>query len=205
MENKNINLIAEPVRIINFYGLRLTVVEYDQAQYIPIKPISDMLGLTWRTTRDNIFSDENTALYGVKRLNPAPLNEYLGEVAEDLTPYGAEKSAAHLPVYILLEQVYMYLARVNSAKVRAMGKESAADRLLALQKEWGRVLSNYENGEIVVKSHEDSEINQAIRLANAMNKITDPVQKKAFAELTNQRLQRLGFNMSDPQGDLFNH
>lgn len=159
MKNKNINLIAEPVRIINFYGLRLTIVEHDGQHYVPIKPISDMLGLTWRTTRDNIFSDENAALYGVKRLNPAPLNEYLGELAEDLAPYGAEKSAAHLPVHILLEQVYMYLARVNSSKVRAMGKETAADRLLALQKEWGIVLFKYESGIAVQKQSKEKSLN----------------------------------------------
>ena len=97
-------------------------------------------------------SAENTALFGIKALYPAPVDTYLGEVAAKSAPYGAEKSADKKPLFIRLDRVHLYLARVQTAQMRANGNVAAADRLLALQQEWAGALYQYEMHGIAVKA-----------------------------------------------------
>ncbi len=194
------NLLAKPVKLIEFYGLTLTVVEYKKQHYVQIKPISDMLGLTWKHTRRNLFTDENMALLGAKQLNMRPLNEFLGEVDENSPSYEGEKSVRHLPVYIQLDRVHLYLARVNTAKVRAMGKESVADWLLALQKEWANVLYQYESGYSVQKHNAEKSLKDLMIMRDKA--IGD--EKARLTAMIDTALTAMGSpKPQKSQGDLF--
>ena len=145
-------MIARPVELFFFHDLVLTVVEAEQSRYVALKPIVEMLGLSWKRAREHVQSVENTALFGIKALYPAPVDTYLGEEAAKSAPYGAEKSAAKTPLFIRLDRVHLYLARVQTAQMRANGNVAAADRLLALQQEWAGALYQYEMHGIAVKA-----------------------------------------------------
>lgn len=41
-------MIARPVELFFFHDLVLTVVEAEQSRYVALKPIVEMLGLSWK-------------------------------------------------------------------------------------------------------------------------------------------------------------
>ena len=45
--------------VIAFHGILLTVVEHEGEDYIPLKPIVEMLGIQWKTARQTAFSGDN--------------------------------------------------------------------------------------------------------------------------------------------------
>lgn len=118
--------------VIQFHGILLTVVSYGGEDYIPLKPIIEMLGTQWKTARETAFSGDNRELYGTCELNEPIFNSFS-------TLKGAKKA-----VFILLEAGEMYLARVNTSRLKANGNKSSAEYLLTLQKEWRKALHDYE-------------------------------------------------------------
>lgn len=154
--------------IIEFQSMLLTVITYDSKDYMPLKPIVDMLGLQWKSARESAFSGDNGELYGTSELNEPNFNS-----ADTLK--GAKKS-----VFILLEAVEIYLARVNTSRVRANGNEKSADYLLALQKEWRKALHDYETKGIAFKANKGSDLVK-------LDKIKDPHIRAEYARDINER------------------
>lgn len=206
---------AKAVDLLNFYGMTLTVVEADDVRYVRLRPVVEVLGLSWRHSRATAMSEENTALFGIRQLSMLPLDTLFD--ADFLTPYGAKNGAraANLDasnaknteddtdsvlkvgakqtskpeVYIRLDRVHLYLARVNTAQMRAKGKEEAADQLLKLQQEWADVLYRYESGEVIAKQSAEKHL---VSLISAQAKAKDPAQKAALSTMIDKALADLG-------------
>ena len=156
--------------MINYHGVNLTVVEYEETDYIPLKPIVGMLGTQWKTARENAFFGDNPKLLGTCELNEPEIN-----VVSTLK--GTKKS-----VYILLEAAEMYLARVNASRLRANGNEDGADLLLSMQKEWRKVLHDYETKGVAIKSSRPS----AVDVIAKLDRIKGPTFKRVAAESANK-------------------
>ncbi len=197
---KTTTLNATPVDLIKIFGLILTVVEADNTRYVMIKPISDLLGLTWKHTRTTLFTDENTALFGTKQLNMLPLNELFAEEQEISPYYQGEKQVSNLPVFIQLNRVHLYLARVNTGKMRSHGKIEAADRLLALQQEWANALYQYETHGIAVKTSQHNTLKDLLRMRN----MAFGEEKTRLTALIDAALTDMGATSDSPQRDLLN-
>lgn len=155
--------------ILSFHGILLTVVEHKGIDYIPLKPIVEMLGTQWKTARETAISGDNAKLYGTCELNEPVFNSFD-------TLKGTKKA-----VFILLEAGEMYLTRVNTSRLRSNGNESSADYLLALQKEWRKALHDYETLGFAVKPKLSS-----IDAIAKIDRIKNPELKRLAAEQANE-------------------
>lgn len=154
---------TRPVNFIRFHGLTLLVVENGGIEFLNAKALSDLVGLSWRKTRETIQSGDNTILYGTRRLVP-PVFDALGDPrvpqksdSDQLGGgSGTENSTLQGDLYLRLDRARMFLARVNTNQVRTNGNESVADFLLSLQVEWAGVLHRYEtDGQAFKKSRKE--------------------------------------------------
>ncbi len=200
MKNTNLNMLARPVDLINFYQMPMLVIEYNNEQYIKLRPVVEMLELVWKRARENVLTDENKALFGVKTLNIVPTDVYLSEQALNSAPYGAENQGSKGDIYILLNRVHLYLARVQTAQMRANGNETGADRLLTLQKEWGDTLYRYETTGVAIKKSQHSTLKDLF----AMKRNATSEQKQRIDLLIAQELNDIGCpQLEDTQKSLF--
>ena len=71
--------LAKPVSLLPFHGMYLLVVEAQGVQYVPFRPVVDLLGLDWRMARRTAFSADNAELYALQELECLAINTYLGE------------------------------------------------------------------------------------------------------------------------------
>lgn len=179
---------ARPVELFHFHNLTLTVVEAEHIRYVSLKPIVEMLGLSWKRARENVLTDENKALFGIKVLNPTSTDTYLGDLEPKSAPYGAEKITLKAPIFIRLDRVHLYLARVQTAQMRANGNEAAADRLLTLQQEWADALYAYETLGIAVKAGQ----HKALKDLFAMRKFATAEEKVRLTHLIAKSLDAAG-------------
>lgn len=164
MENLNFKTI------IHFHGMLLTVLEKDGKEYVPLKPIVEMLGTQWKTAREKAFSGDNAELYGTCELNEPIFNT-------KNTPRGTKKS-----VFIELEATEAFLMRTNTNQIRRHGQESVANYLLALQKEWKKALHDYETKGIAMKANATSH-----QLINDLSKI-DKMQNAKLKQIAAKQL-----------------
>jgi hypothetical protein len=155
--------------VVQFHGILLTVVSYDDKDYIPLKPVVEMLGTQWKTARETAFSGDNRELYGTCELNEPIFNSFS-------TLKGAKKS-----VFILLEAAEMYLARVNTSRLKANGNKSSAEYLLNLQKEWRKALHDYETNGFAAKPSISN-----IDVIAKVDRIKNPDLKRLAAEQANK-------------------
>ena len=154
--------------IIEFHGMFLTVITFENKDYVPLKPIVEMLGLQWKSARESAISGDNRELYGSCELKEPVFNSFD-------TLKGAKNT-----MFILLESCEIFLARVNTSRVRANGNETVADNLLALQKEWRKALHDYETKGIAFKANKGSDLVK-------LDKIKDPHMKAEYARDINER------------------
>lgn len=149
--------------IILFHGMLLTVVTHENKDYIPLKPIVEMLGTQWKTAREKAVFGDNAELFGTCELEEPIFNRFN-------PPRGTKKA-----VHILLEAGETYLMKTNTNQIRAHGNESVANYLLNLQKEWRKALHDYETKGIAFKSSKGSDLVK-------LDKIKDPHIKAEFAK-----------------------
>lgn len=199
MKNENLNNYAKQAGQVDFEGMTLNVYRYQNQKYVKLRPIVEMLGLTWKHARETVFSADNSDLYGVNQFISSPTDTFFGEQGQFSPPYGGENEVSKLPVCILLERVEIYLARVSTARMRANGKEKAADKLLALQKEWAKVLHLYNAGETVGKGTDKRTL---VSLVNAVGNVKNPARRQALEQIIDDELEAMGYVVKDPQQTL---
>lgn len=210
--------------LFRFHGLQLTVVKHQGKEYIPIRPISDLLGMLWSTTKRSVFSGDSPRLYGTIELPMPVFNQYEGEnsntgvkkiVSESenhsenpeldhsqqqfATPRGSKTG-----VWVELKQVYLFLARTNTNQLRNNGNEKGADYLLQLQKEWGEALYHYETHGVAHKKSNDSRMVQLTKLFTTRNATRNPKEQAALTALIQQQFAELGQPL-EQEPDLFNN
>jgi hypothetical protein len=176
--------------VIPFHGMLLTVVEHNGVDYIPLRPIVDLLGTQWKTARNKAFFGDNIELYGTKELLEPIFNSFD-------TPRGAKKA-----VFILLEAGETYLMKTNTNQVRTHGDSSTADYLLKLQKEWRKVLHEYENNGVVSKQKSFDTKKSLKELLQARKLAQTAAEKKAMTQLISAEFAELGYPLVEPQGEL---
>jgi len=185
------NLTTTFKQIIPFHGILISVVEHNGTDYIPLKPIVELLGTQWKTAREKAFFGDNKELFGTCELNEPIFNTFH-------TPRGAKKA-----VFILLEAGEMYLMKTNTNQIRKNGNASTADYLLKLQKEWRKALHDYQNKGIAVKSKSLDQKKELKELFNARKLATKPAEKEALSKMIEHQMAELGYPLTpDPQGEL---
>lgn len=165
---------------LNFSGVVLPVVDCEDGfQRVPLKPISDLIGLSW--------ADQH------KKMQTPYFSRRLGVCVGDI-PYAGQTRQM---VLVRLDRVAAYLNMLNPESVRAAGNEAAADFLEAKHREWDDLIHAYEQqrGQLFGGS-----FRKAMALTK-IDKMRDPALKKlALAEL--------GIALPEPDktpttGDLF--
>ena len=131
--------------LIDFHGHILVVLEHFEQLFIPARALTDMVGMQWKGARRSLLRGDSAKLYGTTEL-----------IEPVFAGIGTLKCPAKL-LCIRLDRAHMYLARVNTDRMRANDNDSAADDLLALQNEWAEVLHRYESGETVSKAQLEDE------------------------------------------------
>lgn len=184
---------TRPVNFIRFHGLNLLVVEYDGIEYVPAKPFCDLSEVDWKGAKRTLQRGDNAVLYGVKRLNPPQIDARGG----DITPRNEV-------LYLRLDRSQMYLARINTDRMRAHGNDVGADQVLALQLEYADVLHAWEAGGHGGKGGFNPDLLAAIKAAKNIERITVPQRKAALERWFNDTLTAAGYDIEPtPQADMF--
>lgn len=183
--------------LIRFHGLLLWVLEHDGADYVQAKPLADLAGIDWRRAKSTLQDADNAVLSAVKWLQPPVFASEAGL-----------KTPAPKPVLCLrLDRARMYLARIQTSRMRANGNITGADLLLALQEEWAQALHDYETHGVAIKRGRADlrrqEEASLIALSKAMHAATDAGMKAAFTAMVRDKLAALGYPVAAaPQGRL---
>lgn len=106
-------------------GVNLVVVEVGGIEYVPLKPLSDLAGIDWRNSKRKMAQEHNIALF-------EPLLVVCGIFSEKGV------------LCVRRKRAWMFLARINTNRMRAQGNVQGAEALLKRQIEWAKVL--HENG-----------------------------------------------------------
>lgn len=199
---------CQPVDFIRFHGITLLVVQADGTEYVPVKPISDLLGLDWRNQRTAVQAGDNAVLYGARRLISPVFNAIERGDITPLPPGGtpsegdldtenlSQISDRRADLYIRLDRAQMFLARVNTSRVRSHGNSDAANYLLALQIEWAEVLHAYQLHGIAVKK---GAMDDRKMLGDLMKSrvLAAPREKRAFDRMISDALHEMGYPIED--------
>ena len=210
--NTSMQLTANPTEIVNFHGLSLFVYSTESQNYIPIKPITDLVGIDWRNVKRSITQGDNSILYGTKRIFTTKIDNLGGGI----TPQTALNSAIQTDIEqkneqneqltdllcIQLDRVQMFLARINTSKVRSQGNIHAADYILKLQMEWAQVLHDYETHGIAVKRSLFDNAKHLKTLADVYHKLDDKQQRYLVSKQIDAALNRQP-QQPEGQADLF--
>ncbi len=203
--------VAELSDFIKFHGSIIFTYQVGDTRYIPIKPISDTIGIDWRNIKRNLNDTDNQHLYGVLRIS-APIIDNLGGhmtpqtelnngVQDSSEQKSSEKSVFTNILCIRFDRVQMFLARVNTSRVRSNGNVETADFLLKLQVEWAEVLHQYEHHGIAIKKSQYENTRHLKSLVDIYKKLDTPEERSLVLQ---QIKQALG-NHQLSQDDLFSN
>jgi hypothetical protein len=166
---------------LNFSGVILPITDCEDGQQrVPLKPIADVIGLSW--------ADQHKKMqvpYFVRRMGIC-----VGDI-----PYAGQTRSM---VLIRLDRVAAYLNTLNPESVRAAGNDAAADYLEAKHQEWDDLLHAYEQSRGEMFSGGSFKKSMALVRIDRMR---DPVLKKlALAEIGVSIAEAAA---ASPNGDLF--
>lgn len=192
MSNTNEYPLATLSKIINFHNLNLLVYKFNDVEYVPAKSITDAIGIDWRNVKRNFEAEDNKVLYGIARLLALKIDNLGGLKTPDTPLLGTDMVVADTEIAdnsqfldilcMRLDRVQMYLARVNTSRIRANGNEDAADYLLSLQTEWAKALHDYETHGIAIKSTLFNNTKQLKLLTDIYRGLNDKQQKYVVSQ-----------------------
>ena len=186
------NTHTRPVNFIHFHGLTLLVIEHGGVEYVSLKPLSDLAGIDWRNTKKSMESAENITLMGAKWIK-SPV--FAGQ-GGDITPTPDT-------LYIQLDRARMYLARINTARMRAHGNTDGAETLLNLQVEWATALHAYETTGVAIKKGHREGLATLMGLIKARVGAASAAERTALTSLIANTLAELGQPLpAEKQGEL---
>ena len=180
---------TQPVNFIRFHGLNLLVLAFEGVEYVAAQPLTDLAGMDWKGAKRNLSEDENASLYGTRRI-PAP------EIAGSRGPSFPRGDM----LCIRLDRARMFLARISTRQMKAQGNGEAADRLLALQIEWAKVLHDYETRGYAAKP---GALRDLVGLMKARATTNHAGERAALTALIAEACAALGQPLpAAPQGEL---
>lgn len=149
---------------LNFSGVLLPIVDSEDGHdRVPLKPISDVIGVDWDTQR--------------KKVQDGYLSRRLGICTQSFLWAGQEREM----VSIRVDRVAAYLMSINPDAVRGKGNTSAADWLEQKHQEWDDLIHAYEQqrGEMFGTG----QYKKAMAMVR-IDRMRDPVLKRlALAEI----------------------
>jgi hypothetical protein len=120
-------------------------------------------------------------------------NSEKGRIIADFCSDDAQKDT----VFIHLRRVYMFLARISVANIKAKGNMSAAEYMLGLQEEWADALHDYETDGIAVKaSHikfESSKVRDFLAVCKEKRSTDDAGDRKVLHSLMKDLAEKIGY------------
>ena len=123
---------TQPVNLIRFHGLTLLVVEHEGVEYVPLKPLSGIAGIDWRSAKRVMKHPDNVMLYGPKWFGP-----FGHEVNHD-----AIKTPSDV-LHIRMDRAQIYLSRISTTRMKAHGNIDAAEVLLRRQIDFADAVHHY--------------------------------------------------------------
>ena len=183
---------TQPVNFIRFHGLTLLVVEHGGVEYIDPRALCELAGMQWNGARRNLQLGDNAVLYCSKLLQRAVFDAD-----------GTSRCSTNEALYIRLDRSRLFMARINTAQMKAKGNVEAADTLLTLQIEWAEALHAYEtDGVAVKKSHREARTD-LIGLIKARTATTNAAERIAITAMIRDICEALGYPLpADPQRQL---
>lgn len=165
--------MKSPIHIsIAFGDAILPVIDCEDGhKRVPLKPISDQIGLDWVSQRRKIKDNEY-------------LTNRLGLLLVGVKPYQNPESQGEKAQYcIRVDRVTAFLNIINPLKIRGMGNHEAADWLEAKHSEWDDALHHYETDGFAIKESQDAR--QLINTLSQIDRIKDPTIKRIAAQKAN--------------------
>lgn len=179
---------AKITDIIYFHGATLQVITHDGVKYVPAKPLSDLAGNHWRTTKKTIIEGDNATLYATKQIQ---FNEFASQ--------GGASATLSNVLCMRLDRIYIYLACISTNQMKAQGNVEAANTLLQLQVEWADVLHNYETRGFASKGKMDTTLVSLNQLIKTRSLLKDPNEYQAYTALIHQKMQEAGLPIQKQQ------
>lgn len=156
--------------ILTFGSKELRVISCDDGlERVQLKPISDEIGLNWKTLNRKIAKGS----YLHKRLGIKVAPPKGGDIDE--------QKGVKAYICIRIDKVEAFLNSLNPSMIRVNGNHSAADWLEAKHDEWDQVIHEYEKVGNVLRVH----INQKFNALAKLDKIKDPILKAECAKEIN--------------------
>lgn len=180
---------AKITDIIYFHGITLPIITWNKIKYVPAKYLTDLAGVDWRTAKRTLLEEENVLLFAIKQFK-SPI----------FASQGGSPTTSEDVIHLQFDRAYLYLARINTRIMKAMGKVTAAEKLLELQIEWAKVLHDYEKHGIAIKSK--SNHNELMQIMK-MRQMAIGQEKQVFSQILQSKLVELGYQSDDNQGELF--
>lgn len=215
------NPIAKLTRFIDMRDLNVPVFNLDGIDYVPARDLVEYAGLTWRSALPTIQLPENKIVYGTATINVALYTGFChtGMTKNDLPPTkNAEndiESGEQTPILAYknlevkqivcfqLTQSYAYLMSISVRNMKAKGKIESAERLMQAQREWGKVIHDYEHNGIAINPNVKDWSNHIDKLYNILMKVKEPDERLAIQNKIREALNLMPKPPIKPQADLF--
>ena len=162
---------AQIKTIFHFHGLRLPVIEHQGQEFIPIKPIIELIGIDYKGAKRALSSGHKAEFFAFCQLSVANYD-------------GLGEASFPIPV-ILFRRVHFYIAQINPDAIKVQGNTAAADMLVKLHEEWAQALFDYETTGIAVKQSHNSRLKELMQL----RKSAVGQEVSAFNHMIAQELQ----------------
>lgn len=160
---------------IGFGDTILPIINCDDGhQRIPLKPISDQIGLNWKGQKRKLLNDG----YLIERFGLI-----LGVASYPQFGDQEEKREEYL---IRLDRVTAFLNILNPRQITARGNQEAADWLKAKHEEWDDALHAYETNGFAAKPARSAQC--VVNMIAQIDRIKNPTLKQIAAQLANEEL-----------------
>lgn len=158
---------------IAFGDVILPVIDCDDGhQRVPLKPISDQVGLDWKTQKRKLLADDYLAdRFGL----------IMGEAR---LPQMAALGLKRDKYLIRMDRVTAFLNTLSPRNITARGNQEAADWLKAKHSEWDDALHAYETLGVATKPRGGAI--DAVSVIRKIDLIKDPVLKRVAALRANE-------------------
>jgi hypothetical protein len=173
--------------IISYAGLQLQVAKSEQGEDVtPLKPISDLFGLSWSDQKKKIGVNSPTCGGDI----PPAGTHFSRRLGVCTLLMGGADGQKREQNCILLSRVAAFLMSINPDKVRGQGNIAGADFLEAKITEWDDAIHDYEEIGVAVNlnhvKHQELLLKQQRHIAQLIaikNKTEPPHDRKLLEQM----------------------
>jgi len=170
---------AEAVGFIRFHGLTLMSVSHAGKEYVPVRPICELIGIDWKTQKNVLDAPYGRKMYGTCWLISPKIN-------------GFSELKLQKNCHIRVNRVEAFLLSPNPKRIEANGNAEAARWLMALHHEWADALHAYETHGIAVKPGRTNKPRELLQWARLRNQLSDLNDRRIVDQIIHDELAALG-------------